>query len=50
MVTSSTAAPIDGKSACSARELEEHENVQGDTKLEDCGSVEVAMRNGEMGV
>ena len=44
------AAPIEGKSARSAGELEEYEDVQGDTKLEDCGCVEVEMRNGEMGV
>ena len=36
-----TAAPIEEKSACSARELEEHEDVLEDNKLEDCGSVEV---------
>ena len=44
------AAPIEGESACSARDLEEYEDVRGDTRLEDCGSVEVEMRNGEMGV
>ena len=38
MVTSRT-APIEGKFACSARELEEYEDVRGGTKLEDCGSV-----------
>ena len=27
-----------------------YEDVLGDTKLEDCGSVNVEMRNGEMGV
>ena len=43
------AAPIEGKSASSAGELEEFEDVQGDTKLEDCGSV-VVIRNGKMGV
>ena len=42
------AAPIEEKSASSAGELVEYENVQEDTKLEDCGSVD--MRNGEMGV
>ena len=31
-------------------ELEKHEDVLGDTKLGDCGSVEVEIRNGEMGV
>ena len=49
MVTSK-AASVEEKSASSAGELEEYENVQGDTKLEDCGSVEVEMRNGETGV
>ncbi len=44
------AAPIEGESACSARELEEYEDIREDAKLEDCGSVEVEMRNGEMGV
>ena len=44
------AAPFEGKSACSAIELEEYDDVQGDTKLEDCGSVEVKIRNGEMDV
>ena len=34
----------------STGEHEKYENVQGDTKLEDCGSVGVEMRNGEMGV
>ena len=43
-------APIEGKSASSARELEEYVGVEGDTKLEDCGFVEVEMRNGEMGI
>ena len=32
------------------RVLVEYENIQGDIKLEDCGSVEVEMGNGEMGV
>ena len=45
MVTLRT-APIKGKSACSAREPEEYEDVQGDTKMEDCSSVEVEMRMG----
>ena len=44
------AAPIEGESACSARELEEDEAVRRDTELEDCGSVEVEMSNGKMGV
>ena len=40
-------APIEGKSA-SDGELKEYEDVEDDTKLEDCGSVEVEMRNGVM--
>ena len=42
------AALIEGEYACNAREFDEYEDVWGDTKLEDCGSVEVEMRNGEM--
>ena len=42
--------PIEGNSACSARELEEYEDVQGDTELEGCGSVEVAMQEWGDGV
>ena len=41
--------PIEGKSASSAGELEEYEDT-GSTKLEDCSSMEVEMRNREMGV
>ena len=41
------AVPVEGKSACRARKLEEYEDVWGDAKLEDYGSVEV--RNGKMG-
>ena len=44
------AVPMERKSACSARDLEEYEGVKEDTKLEDCSSVEVEMRNGKMGV
>ena len=43
------AASIEGISS-SAGELEEYEDLQRYTKLEDCDSVEVEMRNGEMGV
>ena len=45
-----TVSPIDGKSACSVRELEEYENLWGDTKLEGCGSVEVETKNCDMGL
>ena len=45
MVTLTT-APIEGKSACSARELEKYEDVRGVTNLEDSGFMEVEMRNG----
>ena len=34
----------------SARKLEKYKNVQVYAKLEDCSSVEVEMRNGEMGL
>ena len=36
-------APIEGRSAYSARELKEYKDVQGDTKLEDwfCGDEEL---------
>ena len=43
------AALIEGKSASSAEEPKEYEDVQGGTKLDDCGYVEVEMRNGMMG-
>ena len=49
MVTPRTSS-IKGKCACSARELEEYEDVKGDTKLEDWDSVEVEMRNSKMAV
>ena len=38
--------PIEAKSACSARELENYEDVQEDTKLEESGSVEVEWGDG----
>ena len=41
---------IDRKSACSAKVLDEYEDIWGDIELEDCGSVEVEMMNREMGV
>ena len=44
------AAPIEEKSANSSGELEVCEHVQGDTKLEDSSSVELKVRNREMGV
>ena len=47
---STPGVPNEGKYSCSIEEPGEYKVIEDGTKLEDCGSVEVGMRNGEVGV
>ena len=44
------ASHIKGKYSCSVEEPEKYEVIKDSIKLESCGSVEMEMRNGEVGV